>query len=461
MTEMAVRPVPGAPRAYHFPPFQRHALENGLTVWLVPLPGRALVNVHLVLDGGAAAEDETKAGIASLTAQLLVTGTRRLDATEFAEATERLGLEIGSESSWDSARASFGALSQHLEPALALLAEMIREPRLEAREFERLKAERLADIMQARADPGRLADEMFLRSLYADGVPYQRPAAGGPETVAGLTLDDARAHHGGHYVPSTAHLIIAGAVRPDAALTAATQQFGTWSGTGPGHRAVEPTAGGGRRVVVVDRPGSVQSELRVGHVGIDRHDPRFFRALVMSTILGGMFWSRLNRRLREELGYTYGARAGFDPRRSAGPFLASAAVQTEVTVAAIRELLSLLDQMRETPPEDRELREAKDFMVGIFPLRFETTGGLASAIEPLAVYGLAEDWWQTYRGHIESVSGDEVHRAAVELIQPDELVILLSGDAARLRDELVEAAIGPVEVVSPDSAAPPPVASGG
>ena len=450
MTQSAVRPVPGAPRAYHFPHFERHGLDNGLTVWLVPLAGRALVNVHLVIDGGAAAEDEKNGGIASLTAQLLVTGTRRLDATGFAEATERLGLEIGSESSWDSARASFGALSEQLEPALALLAEMIREPRLEEREFERLKAERLADIMQARADPGRLADEMFLRSLYAEGVPYRRPAAGGPDTVAKLTVDDARAHHGTHYAPGSSHLIIAGAFEPHAALRAASEQLGTWMGRGPGHRAVEPTSWGGRRVVVVDRPESVQSELRVGQVGIDRHDPRFFRALVMSTILGGMFWSRLNRRLREELGYTYGARAGFDPRRSAGPFLASAAVQTEVTVAAIRELLTLLDQLREARPQDQELREAKDFLVGVFPLRFESTGGVASAIEPLAVYGLADDYWQTYRGHIEAVSADDVQGAAAELIQPNQLVILLSGDAARLQKELGEAKFGPVEAVSPD-----------
>ena len=450
MTQTAVRPVPGAPRAYHFPPFERHALDNGLTVWLVPLPGRALVSVHLLLDGGAAAEAESKAGIAALTAQLLVTGTRRLDATAFAEATERLGLEIGSESSWDSARASFGALTEQLEPALALLAEMILEPRLEEREFDRLKGERLADIMQARADPGRLADEMFLRSLYADGVPYRRPAAGGPETVGALTLDDARAHHATHYAPGSGHLIIAGAIRPDAAMKAASDQLGTWRGRGPGHRELDPTPAGGRRVLIVDRPGSVQSELRVGQVGIDRHDPRFFKALVMSTILGGMFWSRLNRRLREELGYTYGARAGFDPRRSAGPFLASAAVQTEVTAAALRELLRLLDQLREAPPEARELREAKDFMVGIFPLRFETTGGLASAIEPLAVYGLPDDYWQTYRGHIEAVSADDVQGAAAELIQPNQLVILLSGDAARLQKELGEAKFGPVEAVSPD-----------
>jgi zinc protease len=242
-------------------------------------------------------------------------------------------------------------------------------------------------------------------------------------------------------------------------MKAVREQVGAWNGSGPGHQLVEPTAAGGRRVVLVDRPGSVQSELRVGQVGIDRADPRFFRALVMSTLLGGMFWSRLNRRLREELGYTYGARAGFDPRRSAGPFLASAAVQTEVTVAAIRELLGLVEGIRDAPPAVRELREAKDFLVGIFPLRFETTAGLASAIEPLAVYGLADDYWQTYRANIEAVSADDVHRTAGELIDPDRLVVLLSGDAATLRDPLGDAAFGPVEELTPEGPAAPPAAS--
>jgi zinc protease len=209
---------------------------------------------------------------------------------------------------------------------------------------------------------------------------------------------------------------------------------------------ISPTERGGRRIVLVDRPGSVQSELRVGHLGIDRADPRYFPAMVMAALLGGVFGSRLNHRLREELGYTYGARCSFDPRRAVGPFSATAAVQTEVTVDAIRELLGQLDRIREAPPEEAELAEVRDFLVGVFPLRFESTAGIAAAIEPLAIYDLPDDWWHTYRSKLEAVTPDDVHTVARELIRPDEALILLVGDAAKLRDDLAAAGLGELEV---------------
>lgn len=446
---MIARPIAGAPRPYHFPDFEHQRLTNGLGVWLVPLPDRELVSIHLLTDAGAASEDEAQAGIAALTAQVLVTGTRRLDAAAFAETTERLGIEVGSESSWDSARAGFTALGRHLDAGLTLLAEMIRTPRLDPREFDRLKAERLNDILQARADAGRLADESFLREVFADGVPYGRLSAGTPESVGSLSVDDARAFHATRYAPNVADVVIAGAIDPDATLAAVERHLGDWEGTGPGHRTVEPAQRGGRRVVLVDRPGSVQSELRVGHLGIDRADARYFPALVMAALLGGVFGSRLNLRLREELGYTYGARAAFDPRRATGPFTASAAVQTEVTVDAIRELIGQLERIRDAAPTEDELAEVRDFLIGVFPLRFETTSGIAGAIEPLAVYDLPADWWHTYRDHLEAVGTAEVHAVARELIRPDEALILLAGDADRLRAELDGADLGPVQVVAP------------
>lgn len=441
------RPTATAPRPYHFPEFERHSLDNGLTVWLVPLPESGVTNVHLLFDAGAAAEDEAHGGVAALTAQLLVTGTQRLEAAAFAEATERLGIEVSSESSWDSARAAFQALPQHVDEGLGLLAEMVRQPRFDPGEFERLKAERLADILQARADAGRLADEMFLRHLYAESVPYRRASAGTPETVSGLARDDVMGFHAAHYAPRHAHLIVAGSFDREAVLRGAERHLADWSGVGPGHRSITPQAAGERRVVLVDRPGSVQSELRVGQIGIDRYDPRYFSASVMAALLGGVFGSRLNKRLREELGYTYGAHAGFDARRAAGPFAARAAVQTEVTVPAITELLAQLDGIRAAAPEAVELREVKDYLVGVFPLRFETTGGVAGAIEPLAIYGLDDDYWQEYRGHVEEVTPADTLAAANQLIIPDQLLILLTGDATKLADGLTEAGFGPMQVI--------------
>jgi zinc protease len=333
---------------------------------------------------------------------------------------------------------------------MALLADMVCAPRLDEGEFGRLKAERLNDILQARADPGRLADERFLAEVFAPGVPYGRLSAGTPGTVEALTVEDARRHHATRYGPGVANVIVAGAIDPDAALASVERHFGSWSGTGPGHRTIEPAERGGRRIVLVDRPGSVQSELRVGHLGIDRADARYFPAMVMSALLGGVFGSRLNLRLREELGYTYGARCSFDPRRAAGPFTAQAAVQTEVTTDAIRELLAQLDGIRDAPPGDAELAEVRDFLVGIFPLRFESTAGIASAIEPLAVYGLPDDYWHTYRSRIETVTADDVHAAARELVRPDDALILLTGDASRVADDLRGAGLGPLEVLGAD-----------
>jgi len=160
-----------------------------------------------------------------------------------------------------------------------------------------------------------------------------------------------------------------------------------------------------------------------------------------------VFGSRLNLRLREEIGYTYGARAAFDPRRAAGPFIARAAVQTEMTVDAIRELVGQLERIREAAPTEDELAEVRDFLVGVFPLRFETTGGIASALEPLAVYDLPADWWHTYRDKLEAVGTAEVHAVARDLVRPDEALILLTGDAATLRAELEAADLGPVRVI--------------
>ncbi len=445
-TANALRPAAQAPRPYHFPTFRRQQLGNGLTVWHVPLPERELINVHLLFDAGAAAEAEPVAGVAALTARLLVTGTRSLDAAAFAEATERLGIEVSSESSWDSARAAFQALPRFFGDGLALLAEMVREPRLDPAEFERLKAERLADILQARAEPGRLADEMFLRSMYGPDTPYRRPSAGTPESVGALTLDDVRDHHATHVLPGQAHLIVAGGIDFDTVVDEVERRFASWSGAGSGHRVIDPHAVGGRRLVLVDRPGSVQSELRVGLPGISRFDPRYYSASVMAAMLGGVFGSRLNMRLREDLGYTYGAHAGLDIRRAAGPMSARSAVQTEVTAPALTELLAQLDRVRtEDAPED-ELRSVKDYLIGVFPLRFETTGGIAAAIEPLAVYGLADDYWQTYRANLESVTVADVRRAAQEIIDPAELLCLVVGDAERIRGELEATGIGPLEV---------------
>jgi predicted Zn-dependent peptidase len=212
--------------------------------------------------------------------------------------------------------------------------------------------------------------------------------------------------------------------------------------------AIDDTAATDTRVVrVVHRPGAVQSEIRIGHRGVTRRIPDYHALSVMGAILGGLFNSRLNMNLREEKGYTYGASAGFDLRRARGPFTARAAVNTEVTVAAIHEFLAELDRIREAPVTDAELRAARDFLVGVFPLRFETPGPVAGSLAGLFVHDLPDDELDRYRGAIEAVTSADVQRVAREHIRPEAAAIVLVGDHDRFGADLAAAGVGAVEVI--------------
>jgi zinc protease len=206
-----------------------------------------------------------------------------------------------------------------------------------------------------------------------------------------------------------------------------------------------------RRVRVIHRPGSVQTEIRIGHPGAPRRIADFHAVSVLSAILGGLFTSRLNLKLREEKGYTYGAGAGFDLRRGAGPFSARAAVNTEVTVPAILDTLAELERIREAPVTDAELGTAREFLVGVFPLRFETPGPVVGALSGIVVHDLPDDELRRYRPAIEAVTADAVLDAARRRIDPAAAAIVLVGDADAFGTELEAAGIGPVTVERDDA----------
>jgi zinc protease len=219
-----------------------------------------------------------------------------------------------------------------------------------------------------------------------------------------------------------------------------------------------PSAGGAvalTSVRLIHRPGSVQSELRLGHVGLARRIPDYHAVVVMAAILGGLFRSRLNLKLREEKGYTYGAAAGFDFRRLAGPFSARAAVNTEATVAAIGDILGELRRIRETEVSAAELRAARDYLVGVFPLRFETPGPVVGSISGLVTHRLPDDELDRYRPAVEAVTAADVLTAARAHIDPDRLAIIVVGDADAIGGDLEQAGFGDVEVLREDVVAAP------
>jgi predicted Zn-dependent peptidase len=451
-TVVSQRPTHGEPRPFNFPKFERQELDNGLGLILVHLPGRALVTASLVLPSGAVDEPEEQAGVTSLMARALTEGTRHHDAVGLTEAAERLGASLHAEAGWDGLSISVDVPAERLGAALALAAEVATEPTFPAAEVDRMRDERLNDLLQAKADPRRRADDAFVSTIYAPGIAYGRSSGGTEASVPGLDAPSLAARHAEMLDPGRMTLIVGGdlqAVGKDARAIA-EEAFGGWARNPAAKSPRIPTATKARSerlVKLIHRPGAVQTEIRVGHVGLRRFIRDFHAVSVMSAILGGLFNSRLNRKLREEKGYTYGAGAGFDLRRGDGPFAARAAVNTEVTVPAIADILPELDRMCGAPPTRDELHAARDYLVGVFPLRFETPPAVVGAIAGLLIHGLPMDELDRYRPSIEAVTSNDVATAASTHIHPDELQIVLVGDADAILPGLEGASFGPIEVV--------------
>ena len=458
-TTIAERPSPGAPRPYEFPAVHEHRLSNGMRILAADMPGRPLIAASLVLRNGAVDEPADVGGATVLAARALSEGTERYDAIQLTEASERLGASLHAEAGWDALTASVDVPRDRLEAALELLAEMVLHPTFPEREVERLRDERLNDLLQARADPRRRADEAFVDTIYGSDAPYHRPAGGTKETVEGLGRAQLRRAYERGLDPARATFIVGGELAGLDTPTTVERLFGEWQALPAmaGQGAINDAPASRERVVrVVHRPGAVQSEIRIGHRGVPRRIPDFHSVAVMSAILGGLFNSRLNMNLREEKGYTYGAGAGFDMRRGAGPFAARAAVNTEVTVPAVQEFLVELARMRDEPVTEAELRAARDFLIGVFPLRFETAGAVVAALSGLVVHDLGVEELINYRSSIEGVTVANVAAAAGAHLLLDEAAIVLVGDADAFGDALEAADVGPI-VVERDEG---PVASG-
>ncbi len=449
------RPAPGIPRTYRFPPFARTRLDNGLSVISVHLAGRSLLAASLVISGGAADEPQELAGATVLMARALTEGTDDHDAIQLVEAAERLGATLHGEAGWDGTSVSADVPAERLPAALDLIAEVLARPTFPSAEVERLRDERLNDILQANADPRRRAEEAFTAAIYAETSPYRRSVAGIAETVARLDAATLRAALARRFDPARMTLIVGGDLAGIDVAALAALRFGDWrahADAAPSKSVDASPAAIGRRLRVVDRPGSVQTEIRMGHPGVARLIPDFHAVSVMSALLGGLFNSRLNRKLREEKGYTYGASAGFDLRRAAGPFGARAAVNTDVTVPAVLDIIAELERIR-TEVAETEVAEARDYLIGVFPLRFETAGAVVGALSGLVVQGLPDDELTRYRPAIQAITTDDVLAAARAHVRPDDAAIVLVGEADAFVPALEAAGLGPV-IVERDPSAP-------
>lgn len=439
----ALRPKSGPPRRYRFPAFHDEVLSSGIRLVTAPVAKLPLATVLVIVDAGSVNEPRGKEGIAALTAAGLLEGTTQFDGAELAEKFEQLGTSLESGADWDSAFVKITTLSDRLEEATQLLGEVISSPVFPEREIERLKAERLAEILQLETEPRGLADEKFEEFLYSPQSRYSSPDAGSTKSVSGLSHADVEQFYRLSYRSRATTVIVAGDATPEQARAMVMGAFQKW----PAGSAQEPlltaSARTNRRTVhIVHKPEAPQSELRVGHVGLPRKHPDFFPTLVMNAVLGGLFGSRINLNLREQHGYTYGASSYYDWRRGPGPFVVSTAVQSEVTTPALTEIFLEIDRIRGETITDEELTLARDYLEGVFPIRYESTAAIASALATLVIHDLPADYYDTYRKNVHNVSADAVLQAATEHLHPSELQTVVVGDAEMIQGSLADSKFG-------------------
>jgi zinc protease len=455
-TVRAKPPAPGPLRPYAFPRPERFTLGNGLTVVVLERRGLPLVTASVIVDAGALHEPRSQGGVASLTGSLLSTGTRTLTGAQLAERMERLGARFDTFGDHLQAGANVTAMSDAFPDAFALAATTILEPSFPAGEFERLRNEALANIAQRRATVEGLAPEVFARAVFDSAGAYSRPAEGVPATVSKLTRDDVMRWYQRTFGPRATTVLLVGDITPAAARSLVERTLGRWQASAGG-TALEPpvvrAAGDSRtpqdarpRVILVDRPGSVQSGIAIGQVGIATTDPEYLRLVALNRVLGGGFNSRVNMNLRERHGYTYGAFSQLQARRGSGAIVIVSPVRTDVTDSALVQAMSEWRRIAREPVPTPEFRAAVDNIVSSFPSSVQTIQGIRQRVATAITTGLPLDFYATYRDRLAAVTAAEAHAAATRVLRPDAATVVVVGDLKAVEPKIRALGLGNVEV---------------
>lgn len=439
-------PQPGPAASLTLPAPERRTLSNGLEVIYVRQGTLPVVHATLVSRGGQSDDPARWPGLAAFTAGMLDEGAAGRDALELAADLSQLGASLSTSAGSDAAYVNLHVLRTRLPDALALMADVAARPDFPTAELERIRQEELTDLARARDEARVIAGNAFASLVYGEDHPYGRITT--TESISSLERDHLRAFHLAFYRPGTSTLVLVGDVDADALHPVVEEAFGGWDrGSPPAEpRPVETPEIGETAIYLIDKPEAAQSEIRIGHPGISRDHPDYFPLVVLNTILGGSFTSRLNTNLRETHGYTYGASSSFSMRRGAGPFMAGAAVITAKTDSAVIEFFHELNRIREESVPADELARAKSYVALGLPRRFETTQGVAMQIADLETYDQSIDFYNDYVERVMAVTAEDVRRVANEQVRPDRAVVVVVGDRESIETGLRALGIGPVEI---------------
>jgi zinc protease len=441
----------GAERLFSFPAIRRTTLANGLRVCTVEHRQVPLVSVLALVPAGASSDPANRPGLAAITGDMLDEGCGDRSALDVHDALGRIGAQLDIDVGHDATVLGLTTLERFLGPGLELMRDMLIRPRFEQREFDRVRDLRLNRLLQLKDMPQALADRAFTQLLYRNH-PYGHLPIGTEGALRALGIRDITAFHRRAFIPSRTTVIAVGDQSHDALLGAVQRGFESWT-LEASEPIADPDAFGTplpppTRLAVVHRPGSAQSELRIGHVGLARRTPDYHGALVANMILGGQFVSRINMNLREDKGYSYGARGSFTYSRSHGVFMASAPVAGSSTYQAILEIDREVRGLWSGDPAfaitaDELERERAGAILGL-PGRFATAQAALGQYRGLVYFGLPLDYYNSYVQSVERVSTADAMAAAAEHLRPGQAVYVVVGNGAEnVIEHVQDAAAGP------------------
>lgn len=443
------RPDVAAPSPWPFPLPLRHRLSNGVPVLLHHLPGQHVISTAIVFDHDLASEPQAYEGVTAMVVRTLTEGTRAHPGERFAELLENQGAVIGGDVQQAGTQVLMDVPATRLSAAVPLLAEVVREPDLSDTDVRRQVDLRLADLAQLRANSAATAGVEFRRRVLDSAARAGRPSGGEHASVASLTGELVRDRAAQLLLPGTATIVVGGDLgEPEDVLALLETSFGDWSG--PATTTEHPTVGAGvPGCTIIDRPGSVQADLRLGGWGIDRDDPRWPALRVATYAIGGSFNSRINTVLREEKGYTYGARVGFTPMRTGGWWAAQGSFRTEVVGDAIATARHLLDTTA-APFTAEEVRDAQQYLTGAAPLQYATADGVVDQTALQLIMGLPDDYLDQSLAQVLTVTPDAATKAYGSIVDTSRLTCVVVGDAEALEPQVRAAGFDPTVVAAED-----------
>jgi zinc protease len=460
-------PGPLPARDVKFPPYQFKTLANGLQVIAVSHHEQPAVSLRLIIRAGGAQDPASKGGVATLAAALLDQGTTTKDAEQIATAIDSIGGLIGTGAGSDLTFIQAMVMKDSLNVGLDLVADLAQNPKFAPEEIERQRQQILSGLKVGYEDPDYIAGMVFDRLVYGFH-PYGRPDSGTPESIASITRNDLLAFHKAWFGANNAILAIVGDVTPDEAFAGAERAFGKWARTEIATvKPIDPPQPT-RRLVVIDRPGAVQTEIRVGNLGLARKHKDYLALDLAINILGGEGGNRLHRVLRSDRGLTYGASADTNAFKDAGNIVADTNTRSATTGEALRLIVDEFSRLQRQRVRDGELADAQAYLTGSFPLTIETPSAIALQILNAVFYGLDLDELQTYRERVNAITPDDIQRVAREYLHPDRLSIVLVGDASVFAkqlagvgfDQFERIALADLDLGSPDLKRHGPPAAG-